>query len=731
MIKFNLNIFWLSSILSTLTNFIIAFFLLFKGRGANKLFGAVALSVGVWSLGSSVYSILPYSNYKLALIWYQIAFTGVIFVPVFFAHFSIAFFKLKRQVLIIMIYALALTFLFFNWFNESKYFLGTLEFSFNQFYWMDWVRDKSMVWLFFYISFYWVLLFYSFILLLKHYKNSKGLFRTQLKYFILGSLIGWIGPHGDYLSVFRLDIYPYTNFFIAIYPCVIAYAIIKYRLMDVTIAITRTGIFVLVYTLILGIPFAVASRFREQLTYIIGYKWWTVPMGLMAALATTGPFIYLYIQRKAENRLLREQKRYQDTLRQASAGMTRIRNLNKLLKLIVYIVSRSVKLTHASIYLFDSKINKYILQATRNKDKTSKFDLDYQDELITYLNTNRAPLVYEELKRLADEFKDKDLSSAVGQMKSINSAVIIPSFVEDKLLGFISLGNKISNKIFTEEDLSVFSVLANQAALAIENAQFYEEVQETQEQLYQAEKMATIGTMADGLSHQINNRFNALSLIAGDTLDTLKLMDKNDVSPKTKVTFDQIQKALQKIEDNVKTGGEIVRGLLKYSRPGEEGLELTSLDDVINASLDMAQYKVKLNEIDIVKNYDLSLPKIKMNATQIQEVFFNLIDNAFFAIKLRKDELKEEGFKGEINISAEQLSGKLKIEVSDNGMGVKKDDFEKLFTPFFTTKASSKKGTGLGLFVIQKIITDTHKGRITVTSNYKEGTTFKIELPIG
>ena len=116
-------------------------------------------------------------------------------------------------------------------------------------------------------------------------------------------------------------------------------------------------------------------------------------------------------------------------------------------------------------------------------------------------------------------------------MTALGAAVVVPSLIRERLLGFMALGDKRSGEIYTKDDLRVFTVLANQAALAIENARFFAESQEMQEQIAQAEKMATIGTMADGLSHQINNRFHALSLISGDSLDTINITDTSDFMP--------------------------------------------------------------------------------------------------------------------------------------------------------------------------------------------------------
>jgi signal transduction histidine kinase len=96
----------------------------------------------------------------------------------------------------------------------------------------------------------------------------------------------------------------------------------------------------------------------------------------------------------------------------------------------------------------------------------------------------------------------------------------------------------------------------------------------------------------------------------------------------------------------------------------------------------------------------------------------------------RRGDLKEPGYKGRLEISAEQKGKKMEIIMVDNGIGVKEEDMHKIFTPFFTTKLSSKKGTGLGMYVMQRIIEDNHQGKIEFTSNFKKGSQTKIILPV-
>jgi two-component system NtrC family sensor kinase len=169
---------------------------------------------------------------------------------------------------------------------------------------------------------------------------------------------------------------------------------------------------------------------------------------------------------------------------------------------------------------------------------------------------------------------------------------------------------------------------------------------------------------------------------------------------------------------------------LKYSHKGSEELGALELNTILDNTLEMVQYKVKLSEIDIIRDFPPLTPKVSGNLTQLQEVFFNFIDNAYDAIVERRETLREAGYRGRITISAYPKDANLEIIVEDNGMGVKDSDNKKIFTPFFTTKTSARKGTGLGLYVIKRIICDMHKGKLSFESAYKVGSRFIIELPM-
>jgi len=727
-----MNYYGISNLLAGITSLTMALFVLAKGHRhrLTKIWSFFSFSVAIYGFGAYMATLAKSASE--GFFWWQISYVGVILIPLLFVIFIYEFLGIQDKKFIYFIGCCTLVFLISDVFL-GKLFIGNSTLLFKNISWAKpayWVYPPGPLHIFFTIFAYFGWVIYAHIQLIKSYKNTTGIKRSQIKYFFLATALGFAGGGTSFLPCFGIHIYPIFNFTVFLYPIIMTYAIFRYRLMDITIALTRTSIFVATYTIILGLPFGVAVWLKTWLVETFSSQWWIMPLGLMAALATVGPFIYIYIDRKAEAALLKEQRRYQDTLKQASIGMTRIRDLKKLLTLITHIVTKTVRIVYAAVYLYDKNSNEYTLQIRRDKDTYSIPRVSANLPLLEWIREEREPLIYEEVKRKAEE-GNLTYIQLEENMRLLSATVIIPSFLETRLMGFFVLGDKITGEVYTPDDLNVFHVLATQAALAIENAQFYEEAQEMHEQIAQAEKMATIGTMADGLSHQINNRFYALSLIAGDSIDNLKTTDTSKCSREVKEMLNEVNHALERIQANVNQGGEVVRGLLKYSRKGDEGFEAIDLNEVIDNTLEMVQYKVRLSEIDIVRDFPDPALKIKGNMTQLEEVFFNFIDNANDAIHERKDMLKEPEYRGRISISA-RPSGDHSVEIvfEDNGMGVKDGDGNKMFTPFFTTKTSARKGTGLGLYVIKRIITDMHKGSIDFQSEHKKGTRFVLSLPL-
>jgi len=694
----------------------------------NQSFSIFGIFIFIWLFCFSI--AYATTNLDSKLLWFRMGYLGIIFIPVSFYSFIFHLMNRSKDWVVVKInYLIGVAFVLLH-LTKSPLVIDLYKFPWG--YYPNTSTPVHVVFFIFFLSLFILSNTLMGLTLFMRRREFSQVQYTRIKYALVGSMVGSLAAL-DFLGSYGIDFPPIGFVFMFLYPLIFSYAILKYRFMDVTVAITRTGIFIVVYSLVLGIPFALAFGWREQLKILMGETWWLAPLISSTILATVGPFIYLYIQRKAEDKLLQEQRRYQTTLRRASLGMGRVKDLKRLLKLTVNIVTRTVRIEHCEIYLSHKLSERYILKASQGwalaDDKRVSF-MPGDAALIQYLRRHREPLVYDEVKQRGQDFKDQVLEEIGRVMEKLDAALLVPSFIENELLAILVLGKKRSGKLYSQDDLVVFSILANQAALAIENAQFYEDMKKTHDQLMKAEKMATIGTMADGLSHQINNRLHAMGFIASDALDTIKLQPKENLPPEAKKVYEEMDVSLGKIQENVKRGGEIVEGLLKYSRKTDEGFAAIDLGKLLDAALEMAQFKIKISQIDIARNFNGSIAKIRGNFTQLQEVFFNMIDNSYDAMMQRKEEMKEPGYRGRLEISTREEGSHLEIFIKDNGMGVKEKDQKRLFTPFFTTKLSSKKGTGLGLYVLRKIIEENHGGKVEFTSEYQKGSQTRLVLPI-
>ncbi len=707
-------------LISSLLFLILALFILLKKKIKNSLIFIFSLNCFIvfwWQF--SWFLLFNTKDEIVVSLLAKIGYSGIIFIPVTFLHFTLRFLDIARyQRALILQYTVAFILLISVWFSDL------LISGYYQYQWGYY--PKAGIFHPIFLSYFLIMDIACLLILYKKGSSIKwfGDFGNSIKYLFIGLLIFSLAGI-DFISNYGFSLYPIGVLFTFLYLFIEAYAIIKHRFIDIKIVVTRISIFTFVYALILGTTYWLGFQ-------LLGFGVWIIPVSLMAVLATVGPFIYLYLQKRAEDRLLVEQRRYQATLRQASTGMGRIKDLNKLLNMIAYVLIRSVRIDHAVIYIKNSSAKKFVIGAMKRRVEGGEVprEIPYFSSMESYLLKHKEPIILEEMERLVLEQEDAQLQSVHELMISLDAAVVFPIFIGTEIAALVVMGRKENRLPYTEEDLAVFSILGNQAALAIENAKFNEDMKITQEQLFQAEKMATIGTMADGLSHQINNRFHALGFIAGDAIDTINMARVENDHEKLKSMINDLDNSLKRIQENIVQGGEIVQGLLKYTRKGDAAFTAVDIDAVLKSAIEMTQFKIKAHELTIVREYDSTLiPKVRGNFTQLQEVMFNIIDNAYDAMMQRKNEFNEPNYQPTLSVAVIDEGDTVQIIFKDNGVGIKEADFQKIFTPFFTTKLSSKKGTGLGLYVIRKIIEDNHSGRVECSSLFMQGAQMKIFLP--
>jgi two-component system NtrC family sensor kinase len=232
---------------------------------------------------------------------------------------------------------------------------------------------------------------------------------------------------------------------------------------------------------------------------------------------------------------------------------------------------------------------------------------------------------------------------------------------------------------------------------------------DAQRQLIQSDKLASLGRLAAGVAHEINNPLTGVL-----TYSSFLLKRANSNA--------EMKNDLEVIVRETKRCREIVKGLLDFARQAPVQKTPVSIPTVIDQVLNLIENQLRLKKVHVKKKMAANLPTIHADANQMQQVFMNLLVNA-------ADAFETEG--GEIAVTAElrQVDGKefLEIKVRDNGRGIPREELTKIFEPFYSTKG--QKGTGLGLAVVWGIL-EKHGGKISVDSEIGKGTTFTVQLPI-
>ncbi|MFP3896058.1 MAG: ATP-binding protein [Anaerolineales bacterium] len=298
--------------------------------------------------------------------------------------------------------------------------------------------------------------------------------------------------------------------------------------------------------------------------------------------------------------------------------------------------------------------------------------------------------------------------------RSFVSMMAAPLKLGDRRIGTLSVDSR-ERDAFSDSDGRLLMTLATQAAAAIENARLVSDLQEslehlksTQDQLIQSEKLSALGQLIAGVAHELNN---PLTAIMGYT----QILQRSD-------RFDKkAQEDLKRVHTQAQRAAEIVENLLTFARQHRTERQYVDVNEIIERTLELRSYQLYVENVEIVRELDENPPRTMADASQMQQVFLNLINNAL-------DAMIEHAGGGTLTIRSQTKGDSIQVSVSDTGPGLSSEAKKHLFEPFFTTKEVGK-GTGLGLSICFGII-DAHNGRIWAEDPPGEGATFIIQIPI-
>jgi signal transduction histidine kinase len=685
-----------------------------RNSATNRTFFLLCIAIGLWLYGMS----LVYCSRQagLALAHYRgITFLGVCHISPLVYLFSVYWLGLfERQKLWVRLnFASAAIFYLLS--VTSPWVIERMRQHFWGFYPVYGAGGRIFL-LFFFGAF--LAAFYNFFSALR--RETVPLRRQQIKLITLAFLISVTGSV-DYLpKMFSLSLYPFGYLCVLSWILIVGYSIVRYRMMEIQTVIHKTILWAAASSVFL-IPVGVLSYLGRDWLVGLGPAGFT---GVVVAVASLFGFYSRTVQPLIDHAFQRRRWDLGKVFDRFTDELVHLKDLDELSLHIVSTIRHVLYVDNISLLLAHRE--KGPLTGIRSLPKRGDLVFEREDPFLHWLEKNDV-VVFQEYLDLDPKYQAVR-EAAREYFRRVGGELCLPLVVSGRLLGAVNIGKRANLKPFSSAEISFISELRKTAAIALSNSlrsiemqeklrrwnvelekkveERTKELKETQAQLVQAEKLASIGTLAGGIAHEINNPLTAVLTNAQVLKMTGEVADKE---------------SLDLIEEGAKRCKGIIEKLMKYARKTAEVEQFGEVDlnRVVRTVADFLDYQLKQENIELVLELKAA-DRLSGVGNELEQVLTNLILNS-------RDAVRDRGGKGKIEVKTGQQEGFVSLVVSDNGCGIKRDRLGRIFDPFYTTKEVGR-GTGLGLTICSGII-EKHKGKIDVRSQEGEGTTFTILLP--
>lgn len=384
-------------------------------------------------------------------------------------------------------------------------------------------------------------------------------------------------------------------------------------------------------------------------------------------------------------------------------------DLDEILQNTVHLTSE-LFVQHCGILLMNAESGRVMRIETSHENRDEEREslrLLVDEELAEFIHRARSEIITEQdLPRLPENAQSW---VAEHQLKSFVAAVM---YSQRKTLGILLISSRKKNQ-FTGTEHNLAIAIARQLGNSVEKvllyedtAHAYDDLRNAQEQLLQSERMSAVGQLISGVAHELNNPLTAI-------LGYAQLLETEPIG-------ERAQDYVRKLYLQTQRTHRIVQNLLSFSRQRKPLQSQLDLRRLLEDTLALREFDLKLNNIFVERNYDSSVPFMTGDAHQLQQVFLHIINNAV-------DSIMDSAQAGSLHLSMYREDSRICIEFRDSGPGLKQPN--KIFDPFYTTKKIGK-GTGLGLSICYGIVKE-HGGDI-IASNREQGSgaVFLLKLPI-
>jgi signal transduction histidine kinase len=406
------------------------------------------------------------------------------------------------------------------------------------------------------------------------------------------------------------------------------------------------------------------------------------------------------------------QKKHEDSLSRShlsefNRSLMLIADRNLLLNNILLRIRQITPVERIEVFLFHSETEKYVRTGKQPENDEIFRHLHFtpHSKLVNWLSVNGTCFRTNHADEVMAYFSDKEQE----MIRKAGIELIFPLKVINRLSGFVLLGKRSGGEDFSREEIDLFSLLFTQAAFAIENTALYDEQSARIKKMYRADRLAILGQLAAGAAHEIRNPLTAIR-------STIQYLGKGIKDPDKLEMIGELMEEVDRIN-------KIVQGLLSFSKPSEPEMAKVDIEKLLQQTLVLLHNTIVRKHIEVKVDIRVKNTVLTADASQLKQVFLNVILNAIEAMENSPVKLLTLGV--EPGRSLNDRSRYLLVSVTDSGRGIEPADSENIFNPFYTTKTD---GTGLGLPISYGII-NRHGGEMEINGQPGEGATVVVKLP--
>lgn len=534
-----MNAFAISSLLTAIVTLLLGLFVLLGNRRKrlNQVWLLVSISVTLWIIGllGSVLS----NNESQALIWQRVLYIGTAFIPAAFFHYSSILVQknIQQRKSIIIFYGLSFVFGLLAF--TTLFIIGVSKRTFFDY----WPVKTGIVYPFF-LAFFVFVVFYSIRLIYLQYQKRK--FDQKLLYMFIASLIGFIGGSTNFVLDFNLNIYPFGNFFVFIYAIIMAYAIVKHKLLDIKIVVLRTITFSLV-VIIVSAFIVTIGIFLPNLTDNIVLQIVTAIVTSIFIVIILDP-LKKYLGKTTDKLFFKASIDYRKILQELVEIVNKEIDLEKLIREIDHRLIDGLKIENSRILLPDA--GNLVYRPLHKEEE--KYYLKGSSNIVKYLKKETRIVVLDALERRIEDTQEaaekEELEKSKIDIDKMDATIIAPIKTNRRLAAVLVLGQKKSGDNFNQDDLNLLEILGPQLASAIEKSRLYDEIQKFNIKLQKEITIATEDLRKANVELQDRNRF--LSAIQTVTNLVTRSLD--------------FKKVTQSIVDSIATHMGFVGGILLF-----------------------------------------------------------------------------------------------------------------------------------------------------------------------